>query len=153
MPFKVETLPEQLISGFQTTLPTPASFNDISEMSIVKADYISKLKDIQDQVTEDAMDDDFYYVNFNQDEKQHYLVGVRVMTAPTESFTIPAGKYAKFEFKSLDRNEIDQMIGAAYGELAQSTDYAVAGNYNLEVVTNLISGKGKFKIYLPIVAK
>ena len=59
MPFKVETLPEQLISGFQTTLPTPASFNDISEMSIVKADYISKLKDIQDQVTEDAMDDDF----------------------------------------------------------------------------------------------
>lgn len=153
MSFTIESLTEQIITGYQTILPTPASFDDISEMSAVKSEYLDKLKANANQLAEQAVDSQYYGVNFNQAEKQNYLAGVKVTSAARDYFTVPAGLYAKFETTAATRNEIDQFIGAAYGEVSQSDQYAIAGNYNLEVVTSFITGTGDFTLYLPIVAK
>lgn len=44
MTFEIIKLPEQLFAGITTVLPTPESFDDISALSKVKAEYLDKFK-------------------------------------------------------------------------------------------------------------
>ena len=51
-----------------------------------------------------------------------------------------------FNLNYKDQVELDQLIGRSYGELAQSEDFQIAGNFNLEEYT----GVGKVLFYVPI---
>ncbi|WP_125980082.1 GyrI-like domain-containing protein [Loigolactobacillus iwatensis] len=154
MTFSITTLPEQRIAGLSTVLPTPKSYAEMAEMSKVKTDYLEKLA--QADLAAIATDQHFYGVNYNANGDQNYLAGVKVIKLPAgyTDFTVAAGQYAKFTTKAASRNAIDQFIGQSYGELAQSADYQVAGNFNLEVVDSFIDGKtAEFSIYMPVTGK
>ncbi|GAB5059287.1 effector binding domain-containing protein [Pediococcus ethanolidurans] len=154
MSFEIVTLSKQLIAGLTTVLPTPESFDDISAMSKVKSEYLKKYKQEASKLAKFAQDENVYGINFN-DANQNYLVGVKVNDVPTgyASFSTPAGIFAKFTTKAADRNQIDQFIGAAYGELGQSDEYGIGGNYNLEVVNNFVNDADTFTLFLPAVKK
>ena len=81
------------------------------------------------------------------DGEQCYLIGntETTETRPSE-FELPAGTYACFDLNYTDQVELDQLIGRNYGELAQSEDFQIAGNFNLEEYT----GVGKVLFYVPI---
>ena len=86
-------------------------------------------------------------VNAVIDGEQCYLIGntETTETRPSE-FELPAGTYACFNLNYKDQVELDQLIGRSYGELAQSEDFQIAGNFNLEEYT----GVGKVLFYVPI---
>jgi len=86
-------------------------------------------------------------VNAVIDGEQCYLIGntETTETRPSE-FELPAGTYACFDLNYTDQVELDQLIGRNYGELAQSEDFQIAGNFNLEEYT----GVGKVLFYVPI---
>lgn len=150
MVLEVVTLPAQIIIGLEAVVPV----TDLAGMSEAKTELIAKLKAEQAVLTSTAVDDEFYGVNFATDE-QNYLVGVKVaMTDPLETnYLVAAGLYAVFTTTIKQRAAADQFIADAYGILAQSAEYVVAANHNLEVITPLITGKGAFRLYIPVAAK
>lgn len=154
MTFEIVKLPEQLFAGITTVLPTPESFDDISALSKVKAEYLDKFKKDAAKLSGGAQDDNIYGINFN-DANQNYLVGVKVTKVPagTVSFSTPATTFAKFTTKATDRARIDQFIGAAYGDLSQSAKYGIGGNYNVEIVNNFVKDDNTFTLFLPAVEK
>ncbi|MFD1317613.1 GyrI-like domain-containing protein [Loigolactobacillus zhaoyuanensis] len=150
MTFNVIKLPEQIIVGLETAVPTI----DLAGMSQVKAEVIAKLKAEQAALTSAAVDDEFYGINFTTNE-QNYLAGVKVAAAtPTDaSYTVAAGLYAQFTTTVIERSAIDQFIAGAYASLNESAEYQLVGGHNLEVITSLINGHGTFQLYIPVVAK
>ena len=113
------------VYGWITTLNAPNSANGLAEMS--KQNLLA--------------------VNAVIDGEQCYLIGNTEITETRPSeFELPAGTYACFNLNYKDQVELDQLIGRSYGELAQSEDFQIAGNFNLEEYT----GVGKVLFYVPI---
>ena len=127
------------VYGWITTLSAPNSANGLAEMSKQKMrskeEYASKVEE------------NLLAVNAVIDGEQCYLIGntETTETRPSE-FELPAGTYACFDLNYTDQVELDQLIGRNYGELAQSEDFQIAGNFNLEEYT----GVGKVLFYVPI---
>ena len=127
------------VYGWITTLNAPISANGLAEMSKQKMrskeEYASKVEE------------NLLAVNAVIDGEQCYLIGntETTETRPSE-FELPAGTYACFDLNYTDQVELDQLIGRNYGELAQSEDFQIAGNFNLEEYT----GVGKVLFYVPI---
>lgn len=127
------------VYGWITTLNVPNSANGLAEMSKQKMrskeEYASKVEE------------NLLAVNAVIDGEQCYLIGntETTETRPSE-FELPAGTYACFDLNYTDQVELDQLIGRNYGELAQSEDFQIAGNFNLEEYT----GVGKVLFYVPI---
>ena len=127
------------VCGWITTLNAPNSANGLAEMSKQKMrskeEYASKVEE------------NLLAVNAVIDGEQCYLIGNTEITETRPSeFELPAGTYACFNLNYKDQVELDQLIGRSYGELAQSEDFQIAGNFNLEEYT----GVGKVLFYVPI---
>lgn len=133
MTFMIKERTATTIQGQATNVVVPKGPADFAQMSAQK------------QVALDQQPKAQQAVNYNQNGEQHYLVAG---TTGSGSFTLPAGTYAQFTLTVASRVEADQKIGQAYGELAQSTAYQVAGNFNLEefAASQLI-------LWLPVQAK
>lgn len=130
------------VHGWITTLNAPNSADGLAEMSKQKMrskeEYASKVEE------------DLLAVNAVIDGEQCYLIGgtETTETRPSE-FELPAGTYARFDLSYTDQVELDQLIGRSYGELAQSEDFQIAGNFNLEEYT----GVGNVSFYAPVQKK
>ncbi|MEQ7243270.1 effector binding domain-containing protein [Enterococcus avium] len=127
------------VYGWITTLNAPNSANGLAEMNKQKMrskeEYASKVEE------------NLLAVNAVIDGEQCYLIGNTEITETRPSeFELPAGTYACFNLNYKDQVELDQLIGRSYGELAQSEDFQIAGNFNLEEYT----GVGKVLFYVPI---
>lgn len=130
------------VHGWITTLNAPNSADGLAEMSKQKMrskeEYASKVEE------------DLLAVNAVIDGEQCYLIGNTEITETRPSeFELPAGTYARFDLSYTDQVELDQLIGRSYGELAQSEDFQIAGNFNLEEYT----GVGNVSFYAPVQKK
>ena len=155
MSFLVQECPKTYVVGFSTLVSVPKEPNDFFEMSAHKLEQLANLRQIKEDLEAQAIDRHFYAVN-DATKEPHYLVGVmsnRIIPDLT-NFEFPEGSYAVFSKKVADRNEADAFIAASYGELYQSSEFQVSGNYLLEVVDCFVlDPTDDFRIYIPIATK
>lgn len=127
MTYTLVTRDTQTIYGWSAELVTPTRVN-LAQLSQQKQALLTEHQaDLANQ---------FMAVNSNQTGQQYYLVGQATVAKRPNTFTLPAGQYAEFNFSVTDRINLDQLIGRSYGELAQTAGLEVAGNFNLEAFTD-----------------
>ncbi|MGX7419274.1 effector binding domain-containing protein [Carnobacterium gallinarum] len=155
MSFTVKEFSAHYIIGSSTPIDIPQDPSGFPAISANKEKALTELKKNQKELAEFASDAHFYGVNANLDGA-HYIVGVKAEKAVSgqASFELPAGEYAVLTTSVTTRLEADQFIGAAYGEVYQSEDYAINGNYNLEIVDAFIQDQvTEFSVLIPVVKK
>ncbi|WP_164709454.1 effector binding domain-containing protein [Enterococcus mediterraneensis] len=152
MSFTLKNLNAMTITGVSTTLEVPNSQDGFRKLTEDKQVLRKKFLSEKDTLEKNAQDDQIYGVNFNN-EQQNYLVGVQASSDSFTTFEIKAGTYAFFEAEEIAEEQIDAFIGQSYGEIGASEKVAIAGNFNLEILTGLFTGKNTFAIYIPVVEK
>lgn len=156
MPFTIIESPDQLIIGFSTPIVVPSNPSEFPAMSDKKLQQLEVLKKDKAQLMEYALDTHFYAVNNASSGDPNYLVGVKASSkGPNqESFTVPTGSYAIFKTTVKNRIEADQFIGASYGEVYQSAEFQINGNFNVEVVDDFIQDSAvEFSVWIPVADK
>ncbi|WP_239254671.1 effector binding domain-containing protein [Listeria ilorinensis] len=139
MAFKIIQHVQEVFSGNKVEIPAFNPQEGLGKMSEIKAAALAKYaKDKQALVG----------INTNVEDKQYYLVAEAGSEKGDTTFEIPAGLYAKFETIETARTAIDQFIGQAYSEVAQSEKVGIGGNFNLED----FRGAG-LTLYIPVFEK
>ncbi|WP_099222301.1 effector binding domain-containing protein [Listeria costaricensis] len=139
MSFETIQHAQEVFSGSKVEIPAFNPQEGLGKMSEIKAAAIAK--HAEDKKA-------FVGINTNIEDKQYYLVAKAGNGEGDTTFEFPAGLYAKFETTETDRAAIDQFIGQAYGEVAQSEKVGIGGNFNLEDFRD----KG-LTLYIPVFEK
>lgn len=156
MSFTIIESPAQLIVGSATPIVVPSNPSEFPAMSDKKLEQLEMLKKNKEELTEQAIDSHFYAVNNASSGEPSYLVGIKASSevANQDSFSLPTGSYAIFTTTVKNRLESDQFIGASYGEVYQSNEFQINGNFNLEVVDSFIQDStAEFSVWIPVTAK
>lgn len=138
MAFEIVELKEETFTGTKTEIPEFDPQKGFEVMSKIKETAFTKFA---------KNEKNYVGINASLDGLQFYIVASVDGTGET-TFSIPAGKYAKFVTAETDRPALDGFIGAAYGEVSQSGDVSIAGSFNLEDLR-----EAEFTLYIPVVAK
>ncbi|PZF88748.1 hypothetical protein C1903_08730 [Listeria ivanovii] len=138
MAFEIVELNEETFTGTKTEIPEFDPQKGFGPMSEIKESAFTKFA---------KNEKDYVGINASLDGLQYYVVASVDGNGDT-TFDIPAGKYAKFVTAKTDRPALDGFIGAAYGEVSQSSDVGIAGSFNLEDLR-----EAEFTLYIPVVAK
>ncbi|MBC1421385.1 effector binding domain-containing protein [Listeria seeligeri] len=138
MAFEIVELKAETFTGTKSEIPEFDPQKGFGPMSEIKEAAFTKFA---------KNEKDYVGINASLDGLQYYIVASVDGTGDT-TFSVPAGKYAKFVTSETDRPALDGFIGGAYGEVSQSSDVAIAGSFNLEDLR-----EADFTIYIPVVAK
>lgn len=111
------------ISGSQSKLSDPVS-NELSIISAEKSRAFANFK-------QPAGGQQLFAVNHNDAGDSLYILGTATSTSNIR-FELPEGDYVEFDLNISNREDADQQIGAMYGEVGMSKEYAIGDSFSLE---------------------
>ena len=139
MPFTIEHLDNEVITGKQYKFAIPKTPEDFTEVNNQKLEILpTELNSVRAII-----------IN-NPDESNGTYKYLIENSEGNRTFEISAGDYAVFMGPWETLADIDHFIGACYGELYQSDEYGIGGTNNIQLID---FEHGKITIKLPAVSK
>ncbi|MGX7151143.1 effector binding domain-containing protein [Enterococcus ureasiticus] len=139
MSFNIEHLDNEVITGKQYKFAIPRTPEDFAEVNNQKLEILPTDKNsVQAIIINDSDESNGTYKYFIEDSEGN------------RAFTVEAGDYAVFIGPWETLADIDNFIGASYGELYQSPEYGIGGTNNIQL---LDFENKKITLKLPAVSK
>jgi len=123
MSFNIEHLGNEVITGKQYKFAIPKTPEDLAEVNNQKLEILpTDKKIVQAIIINDPDTSNGTYKYFIEDSEGN------------RTFAMSASDYAVFTGTWETLADIDQFIGASYGELYQSNDYGIGGTNNIQLL-------------------
>lgn len=123
MSFNIEHLGNEVITGKQYKFAIPKTPEDFAEVNNQKLEILpTDKKIVQAIIINDPDASNSTYKYFIEDSEGN------------RTFTRSASDYAVFTGTWETLADIDQFIGASYGELYQSSEYGIGGTNNIQLL-------------------
>lgn len=139
MTFTIEHLDNEVLTGRQYKFAIPKTPEDFIEVNNQKLEILpTELNSVRAIIINDPDGSNGTY---------KYLIE---NSEGNRTFEIATGDYAVFVGPWETLADIDQFIGACYGELYQSSEYGIGGTNNIQLID---FEHGKITLKLPAISK